>query len=131
MENGMTLRGEVKAVVAALAILSVGASAAPADTITLRLADSLPVGHVIQQVITKPFIDAVEKRTNGTVSISHFPAEQLGKASDLLRLTQAGVADIAYIVPSYTSDKMPLSAVAELPGNVRATPAKARPRTGP
>jgi TRAP-type C4-dicarboxylate transport system substrate-binding protein len=120
MENGMTLRGEVKTVLAALATLSAISSAAPADDkITLRLADSLPVGHVIHQVITKPFIDAVEKRTNGTVSISHFPAEQLGKANDLLRLTQAGVADIAYIVPSYTSDKMPLSAVAELPGNAR------------
>ena len=116
----MKVFGAVKAAVAAALALSAIASLAQADDkITLRLADSLPVGHVIHQVITKPFIDAIEKRTNGAVSISHFPAEQLGKANDLLRLTQAGVADIAYIVPSYTSDKMPLSAVAELPGNTR------------
>jgi TRAP-type C4-dicarboxylate transport system substrate-binding protein len=116
----MKLFGGVKAVVAVMIALSAISSSTKADDkITLRLADSLPVGHVIHQVITKPFIEAVEKRTNGAVSISHFPAEQLGKASDLLRLTQAGVADIAYIVPSYTSDKMPLSAVAELPGNAR------------
>jgi TRAP-type C4-dicarboxylate transport system substrate-binding protein len=120
MESGMKVFGAVKAAVAAALALSAIASLAQADDkITLRLADSLPVGHVIHQVITKPFIDAIEKRTNGAVSISHFPAEQLGKANDLLRLTQAGVADIAYIVPSYTSDKMPLSAVAELPGNAR------------
>jgi TRAP-type C4-dicarboxylate transport system substrate-binding protein len=120
MENSMTVFGGVKAAVAAMIAFSAISSATAADDkITLRLADSLPVGHVIHQVITKPFIEAVEKRTNGAVSISHFPAEQLGKANDLLRLTQAGVADIAYIVPSYTSDKMPLSAVAELPGNAR------------
>ena len=53
------------------------------------------------------------------VTIAHFPAEQLGKAKDLLRLTQSGVVDIGYVVPSYASDKMPLTAVAELPGGFR------------
>jgi TRAP-type C4-dicarboxylate transport system substrate-binding protein len=89
------------------------------EQITLRLADSLPIGHVIHEAVTKPFIDAVAKRTNGKVTIAHYPAEQLGKAKDLLRLTQSGVVDIGYIVPSYTSDKMPLTAVAELPGGFR------------
>ena len=37
------------------------------------------------------FIEAVEKRTDGKVKIAHYPAEQLGKAKDLLRLTQSGV----------------------------------------
>jgi TRAP-type C4-dicarboxylate transport system substrate-binding protein len=31
-------------------------------------------------------------------------------------LTQAGVADIGFVVPSYQSDRMPLSTVTELPG---------------
>jgi hypothetical protein len=39
----------------------------------------------------------------------------LGKAKDLLALTQAGVIDIAYVAPGFVSDKMPLSVVAELP----------------
>jgi TRAP-type C4-dicarboxylate transport system substrate-binding protein len=34
----------------------------------------------------------------------------------MLRLTQSGVVDIGYIGPSYVSDKMPLSEVAQLPG---------------
>jgi TRAP-type C4-dicarboxylate transport system substrate-binding protein len=88
-------------------------------TLTLRLADSLPAGHIIHTSVTKPFIEAVEKRTGGKVSITHYPAEQLGKAKDMLRLTQSGVVDIGYIVPSYASDKMPLTAVAELPGGFR------------
>lgn len=104
--------------IAAVAMVS---SAVWADDtkISLRLADSLPVGHIIHDVVTKPFIEAVAKRTNGDVTITHYPAEQLGKAKDLLRLTQTGVVDIGYVVPSYASDKMPLTASAELPGGFR------------
>jgi TRAP-type C4-dicarboxylate transport system substrate-binding protein len=105
-------------IIAALVILS-GAASADDAKIDLRLADSLPVGHIIHEAVTKPFIEAVAKRTNGGVTITHYPAEQLGKAKDLLRLTQSGVVDIGYVVPSYASDKMPLTAVAELPGGFR------------
>jgi TRAP-type C4-dicarboxylate transport system substrate-binding protein len=104
-----------------MAFAAIAPNSARADelTIALRLADSLPVGHIIHEAVTKPFIEAVEKRTDGKVKIAHYPAEQLGKAKDLLRLTQSGVVDIGYIVPSYASDKMPLTAVAELPGGFR------------
>ena len=103
--------------VLAAAMLSGAASAE--DKINLRLGDSLPIGHIIHEAVTRPFIEAVARRTNGEVTIAHFPAEQLGKAKDLLRLTQSGVVDIGYVVPSYASDKMPLTAVAELPGGFR------------
>ena len=103
----------------ALLALAVALPFAPAtaqDKIILRLGDSLPVGHVIHEAVVKPFIAAVMARTDGQVEIRHYPAEQLGKARDHLMLTQSGLIDIGYVVPSYTSDKMPLSAVAELPG---------------
>jgi len=120
--RGFLNGGYMKSILSGLmALLAMAWSAARADepAITLRLADSLPVGHIIHEAVTTPFIEAVEKRTNGKVKITHFPAEQLGKAKDLLRLTQSGVVDIGYIVPSYASDKMPLTAVAELPGGFR------------
>ena len=87
-----------------------------AQTITLRIADSLPAGHVIHDVVTKPFIDEVEKESNGKIKFQHFPGGQLGKAKDLLSLTQSGVVDVGYVVPAYQSDKMPLTAAMELPG---------------
>lgn len=86
------------------------------DKITLRLADTLPNGHVIHELAGKPFAELVTKLTNGQVQFQHFPAEQLGKAKDMAQLTVAGVADVAYVVPSYSSDKYPLTAAAELPG---------------
>lgn len=100
----------------ALAALLACAAPAHADKITLRLADGLPTTHIINRTIVEPFIREVTEATNGQVEIRHFPAEQLGKARDMLMLTQAGVDDIGFIVPSYQSDRMPLSTVTELPG---------------
>ncbi len=90
-------------------------AAAQADE-KLRLADSLPVGHFLAESGTRFFMDRVKEISGGKVAFEYYPAEQLGKAKDLLSLTRSGIVDIGYVVPSYTSDKMPLSAVAELPG---------------
>lgn len=86
--------------------------------IVLRVADSFPAaGHYFAEPAAKYFMEAVKKATNGQVEFEHYPAEQLGKAKDLMALTLSGVADIGSVMPSYVSDKMPLSSAAELPGN--------------
>lgn len=100
--------------VAGLAGLSSAASAA--DPIKLRVADSFPKGHFLIKALLEPWMEQVTKRTNGAVTFEHYPAQQLGKAADMLKLTQTGVADIGYVAPGYTSDKMPVSEVAMLPG---------------
>lgn len=96
--------------------LALFASEAPAQTITLRIADSFPQGHVFHQVLTWPYIKEVEAASNGQIRFQHFPGEQLGKAKDMLMLTQSGVIDIGSVMPDYASDKMPLGAALELPG---------------
>src|ERR1700754_565047 len=100
--------------VALLIGFSVAAQAA--DPVRLRVADSFPKGHFLVKLILEPWMADVTKRTNGAVTFEHYPAQQLGKAADMLKLTQAGVADIGYIAPAYVSDKMPVSEVAMLPG---------------
>lgn len=101
---------------AALLGLALGGAHAQDKKLVLRVADSFPPGHAIPDYATKWWMDAVTKATQGAVEFEYYPAEQLGKAKDLLALTQSGVADIAYVGPSYVSDKMPLSAVSQLPG---------------
>jgi TRAP-type C4-dicarboxylate transport system substrate-binding protein len=105
----------------AAALLLTAAAPAQAEKITLRLADGMPSGHIIDRNIIEPFINQVAEATQGQVEIQHFPAEQLGKSRDLLTLTQAGVTDIGFIVPSYQSDRMPLATVSELPGIFQST----------
>lgn len=96
---------------------ALAAAGASAQSATLRLADSLPATHVFTKMTTQPFMERVKERTKGEVTLQHFPAQQLGKAADMLTLTTTGVADISLMVPSYITDKFPLHGVAELPGN--------------
>ena len=84
--------------------------------ITLRFADSLPQSHLFTTELAKPFMEQVTRATNGAVTFEHYPAEQLGKAKDMLSLARTGVADIAFVVPIYITDKLPLSGVIDLPG---------------
>src|SRR3546814_11388817 len=82
----------------------------------LRVSDSLPVGHFFAESGTKFWMAEVKRLTGGKVDFEYFTSEPLGKAKDMLTLTQTGVADVGYAVPSYVSETMPLSAGAELPG---------------
>lgn len=101
---------------AAVLALSLPVSTMSAHALELKVADSFPGDHYLVRLMLKPWMDDVTKRTNGAVTFTHYPNQQIGKATDMLRLTQSGVIDIGYIGPSYVSDKMPLSEVAQLPG---------------
>ncbi len=107
--------------VAAAIAFGVPAAQAQSGNIVLRLADYLPPGHVIREHLTRPYMAAVTKATNGKVTFQDFPGEQLGKAQDMLTLTLNGVADIGYIVPTLISDKMPLAGVGDLPGSFKTS----------
>ncbi|MBN9277361.1 MAG: C4-dicarboxylate ABC transporter, partial [Hyphomicrobium sp.] len=89
---------------AAAALISLlGSPDVQAQTTKLRVADAFSTSHYMNKVV-KFWIDEVGKRTK-ELEIEYFPSEQLGKAKDLLALTQSGVIDIGYIAPSFVSDK--------------------------
>lgn len=101
---------------ASLLLVCSGSSRAQTKLV-LRVADSFPAsGHYFSEPAAKYFMETVKRATNGQVEFEHYPSEQMGKAKDLLALTVSGVVDIGSVMPSYASEKMPLSAVAELPG---------------
>ncbi|GMV54668.1 MAG: hypothetical protein AMXMBFR6_04730 [Betaproteobacteria bacterium] len=85
--------------------------------IVLRVADHLPANHFLMEPMVRYWMSAVTKATAGAVEFEYYPAEQLGKAKDMLSLALSGVTDVAGVVPAYISDKLPLSVVAELPGS--------------
>lgn len=107
----------IRSLLLSAAFVAVAAVApASAQEIKLRVADVYPLSHPVPTSTIKVFMAEVEKRLPGRVAFEYYPAEQLGKGKDMLSLTQSGVIDIGLVVPSYISDKMPLSAVSELPG---------------
>ncbi len=91
------------------------------ETVTLKFAMAVPPGHYTAIHGGKFFMDRVTELSKGRIRFQWFPAEQLGKAKDMLALVQTGVADMADVVPSYTPDKLPLTGVAELPGQATSS----------
>jgi TRAP-type C4-dicarboxylate transport system substrate-binding protein len=110
-------RKSARLVLTSIAMIAAAQSFAADGSIVLRVADHYPVSASTPEYTIKHFMEAVTTATNGAVRFEYYPAEQLGKAKDLLSLTEQGVTDIGMVAPAYVSDKMPLSAVAELPGS--------------
>ncbi len=101
------------------ALFATSAPTPAQEKITLRAADYLSPTHYMIRFGVKHWIDTVSKMSNGRVEIRHFPSEQLGKAADLLSLVQAGTVDVSGVIPSFVSERMPLSTIGELPDHYR------------
>jgi TRAP-type transport system periplasmic protein len=88
--------------------------------IELKWASPYPIGHP-SYVMALEFIDYIHKRTANKVKVVHFPAEQLGKAKDLLIVCSQGVADLAQVHITYFAGQLPLNNVAQLPFYTKAS----------
>lgn len=90
---------------------------APAKVIELKLADSLSTSHALSKSGGMFWMKRVEELSGGAVKFRHFPAQQMGKASDMLKLVNTGVVDVAYVATPYFASQMPLGAgIGGLPG---------------
>jgi len=84
------------------------------EKILLKVGDSFPTTNDLSSEGIVFFMDKVEELTDGQVEFEYYPAEQVGKADSYLDLTLAKSIDIGYT--SYSTDRLPLSEVATLPG---------------
>lgn len=108
-----------KKILMAAALITCGVLPASADdTISIKFAMAVPPTHFTAVAGGKFFMDRATELSKGRIKFEWYPAEQLGKAKDMLALVQTGVADMADVVPGYVPDKLPLSGVAELPGQI-------------
>lgn len=101
----------------ALSVLAPGTALAQEETVRLRVGDVYPEGHYMAEALIKPWLEEVENRLGDRIELQYFPAGQIGQGPELLELTQQGAVDIGLVVPAFTPDQLPLSAVAELPGS--------------
>jgi TRAP-type C4-dicarboxylate transport system substrate-binding protein len=84
------------------------------DVLTLKYASPYPLGHP-SELIDRKFISELEKRTNQKIKIEYFPAEQLGKAKDMLSVCGRGIADICDIHVTYFAGQLPYTNMIVLP----------------
>lgn len=96
------------------------ATAATADPIKLKLAFYSSDRAAPYQAAIKPFIEAVNADAKGLIEIQLYPSGVLAKdMAAQAKLVLDGGADLAFILPGYTPDLFPDTAVIELPGLFR------------
>lgn len=85
------------------------------DTIQLRLSSFVPPKHFMNAGILQPWVDRIEKRSNGRLKIRIYSGSALGKPQDQYDIVVRGAADIAWGVAAYNPGRFPLTTVMELP----------------
>ena len=88
----------------------------------LRFAGIIPPQSFMYTETIKPFLDRVVADSEGTLDIKYFLGGTLGRSpTEQLKLVVDGVADIAFVVPSYTPGVFKNYSVLEIPGVVEST----------
>lgn len=107
------------AVLGAAALALSGRALAQAP-IKLKFAIFSPEKEATFQSVFKPFAEAVHKETGGAVDIELFPNGALGRSPlQQAQMVLDGVADMAWIIASYTPGRFQDNEVFELPGMFR------------
>ncbi len=86
----------------------------------LKFAVFTPDAELTHQIVMKPFVAAVNKDSGGTLLVETFPNGALGRNPGLqTKMLQDGVADIAWVIPSYTPGVYLDDDVFELPNIIQ------------
>jgi TRAP-type C4-dicarboxylate transport system substrate-binding protein len=82
--------------------------------IALKLATWLPAQHPLNPAL-QAWAEDIHKASQGSITSTLFPSEQLGKAFDHYDMARDAIADFAYVNPGYQPGRFPIFAAASLP----------------
>jgi TRAP-type C4-dicarboxylate transport system substrate-binding protein len=99
---------------AAAAMLGAMPAQAQDKPVALKLSSWVPAQHPLNPALIA-WAEDIKKATNGSVTATLFPSEQLGKAFDHYDMAKDGIADFAYVNPGYQPGRFPVMAGAGLP----------------
>jgi TRAP-type C4-dicarboxylate transport system substrate-binding protein len=97
------------------AVLASGAALAQDKPVDLKFAHWLPAQHPLQPMGFEVWAKSVEAASKGSIKVTLYPAQQLGKAPDHYDMARDGIADVAWINPGYQPGRFPVIAAGELP----------------
>ena len=103
-----------KAFLALLLAASVTPALAQDKTVNMKVSLWVPPAHPLVPA-TQAWAADIEKASGGTIKMSVFPSEQLGKAFDHYDMARDGIADITYVNPGYQPGRFPIAAAGQLP----------------
>ncbi len=90
------------------------AAAAQEKSINLKFSYWIPPKHQLVPS-TQAWGESLAKATNGSVKVTIYPSNQLGKGPDHYDMAKEGIADFVLVNPGYTPGRFPVIAAAELP----------------
>jgi TRAP-type C4-dicarboxylate transport system substrate-binding protein len=107
----------MRAILFAVLLAAVPAVAQP---VKLKFAVFTPDKEQTFLTVMKPFAEAVNKDAGGTIEIDLFPNGALGRSPlQQAQMVLDGVADISWVIASYTPGRFQENEVFELPGQFR------------
>ena len=83
-------------------------------TVNLKVSLWVPPAHPLVPA-TQAWAADIEKASGGTIKVTVFPSEQLGKAFDHYDMARDGIADVTYVNPGYQPGRFPIIGAGELP----------------
>src|SRR5690606_38190827 len=96
-----------------LALMS-GAAVAQDNPVNLNF--SLWVAQVHPLVAgLEEWTQSLSEASGGSISVTMYPSEQLGKAVDHYDMARDGIADLTFINPGYNAGRFPIISYGELP----------------
>lgn len=87
---------------------------AAAQQTTLRVGNWLPNHHLIVAGIMKPWADAIERETNGSLKFD-IMGSSIGRPPEFFDFVKNGVVDVGYGVSGHNAGRFPMTQVMDLP----------------
>ena len=116
----------------AVALMS-GAAVAQDNPVNLNFSLWIAPVHPLYKGMEE-WAASLNEASGGTISVTMYPSEQLGKAVDHYDMARDGIADLTFINPGYNAGRFPVISYGELPfvfnsaeGGSRALDAYYRP----
>jgi TRAP-type C4-dicarboxylate transport system substrate-binding protein len=103
-----------RALLAILVAATVTPALAQDKTVNMKVSLWLPSAHPLVPS-TQAWAADIEKASGGTIKMTVFPSEQLGKAFDHYDMARDGIADVTYVSPGYQPGRFPIIAAGNLP----------------
>lgn len=94
---------------------SIALSAVAVRAETFIVSTNVPPAHWASTQGAEPWMACVKEATKGDIDFTYFPSGQIAGFFEALNAVNTGLAQIAYIVVSAQTDKMPLNAIPMLP----------------
>ncbi len=83
-------------------------------TFDLKFSSWVPPSHGMHPAI-KAWGDSLSKATNGTIKVTLYPSQQLGKADDHYDMARDGIAELTYIALGFLAGRLPMGEAVNLP----------------